>query len=232
MHVIRAQQVFDGDYFVGPGDVVLDGPSIVAVSSPTEYAAGVVVEDLGDVTRLPGLVDAHQHLTWDCSFDAVGWHERHDDETLLERARANARQALAAGVTTVVDLRAEKDAYLDDAAALAAGLDVVRMPIRDGQTPGADQIAAFVGIVKEAPGIVLVHCGAGVGRTGSMATAYLVATGQANGAETVVRNLSVGPPSVEQLWWMATHSSGADVPAPVVALSRVLDAPRRLLSGR
>jgi protein-tyrosine phosphatase len=138
----------------------------------------------------------------------------------------------AAGVTTVVDLRAEKDAYLDDAAALAAGLDVVRMPIRDGQTPGADQIAAFVGIVKEAPGIVLVHCGAGVGRTGSMATAYLVATGQANGAETVVRNLSVGPPSVEQLWWMATHSSGADVPAPVVALSRVLDAPRRLLSGR
>ena len=30
------------------------------------------------------------------------------------------------------------------------------------------------------PGTVLLHCGAGVGRTGSMAAAYLVATGQAS----------------------------------------------------
>ena len=104
MHVIRAQQVFDGSRFRGPGDVVLDGPTIVAVNAPTEYAEGVAVKDLGDVTVLPGLVDAHQHLTWDCSFDAVGWHDRHDDEALLERGRANARQALAAGVTTVRDL--------------------------------------------------------------------------------------------------------------------------------
>ena len=104
MHVIRAQQVFDGARFLGAADVVLGATSIVSVSAPTEYAADVVVEDLGDVTVLPGLVDAHQHVTWDCSFDAVGWHERHDDEVLLERARANARQALAAGVTTVRDL--------------------------------------------------------------------------------------------------------------------------------
>jgi imidazolonepropionase-like amidohydrolase len=104
MHVIRAQQVFDGGRFLGAGDVVLDGRSIVSVNAPTEYAGDVVVEDLGDVTVLPGLVDAHQHVTWDCSFDAVGWHEQHDDAALLERARANARQALAAGVTTVRDL--------------------------------------------------------------------------------------------------------------------------------
>ena len=104
MHVIRAQQVFDGERFLGPGDVVLDGPTIVAVNTPTEYAEGVVVEDLGDVTVLPGLVDAHQHLSWDCSFDPVGWHERHDDEALLQRGLVNARQALAAGVTTVRDL--------------------------------------------------------------------------------------------------------------------------------
>ena len=104
MQVIRAQQVFDGEHFLGPGDVVVDGPNIVAVNSPMEYAADVPVEDLGDVTVLPGLVDAHQHLTWDCSFDAVGWHERHDDEALLQQGLVNARQALAAGVTTVRDL--------------------------------------------------------------------------------------------------------------------------------
>ncbi|HEX5970034.1 MAG TPA: amidohydrolase family protein, partial [Intrasporangium sp.] len=104
MHVIRAQQVFDGGRFLGPGDVVLDRSSIVSVNAPTEYAADVGVEDLGEVTVLPGLVDAHQHVSWDCSTDIVGWHELHDDEALLERARTNARQSLAAGITTVRDL--------------------------------------------------------------------------------------------------------------------------------
>ncbi len=104
MQVIRAKQVFNGEHFLGPGDVVLDGPNIVGVNPPMEYAAEVPVEDLGDVTVLPGLVDAHQHLTWDCSFDAVGWHERHDDEALLQRGLVNAQKALSAGVTAVRDL--------------------------------------------------------------------------------------------------------------------------------
>ncbi|WP_406215152.1 hypothetical protein [Streptomyces canus] len=44
---------------------------------------------------------------------------------------------------------------------------------------------------------MFVHCGAGVGRTGTMAAAYLVKTGEQSSA--VRRNLAVGPPSIEQI---------------------------------
>jgi imidazolonepropionase-like amidohydrolase len=108
MHVLRAGQVFDGERFLGapgaPVDVVLDGGSIVTVGPPGDYASDVRVEQLGDVTVLPGLVDGHQHLTWDCSPEPLAWHSGHDDAALLQRGRENARRALAAGVTTVRDL--------------------------------------------------------------------------------------------------------------------------------
>jgi hypothetical protein len=134
-------------------------------------------------------------------------------------------------VTTVVDLRAEDDIARDQAYGRRLGLRVVAMPIRDGQLPSSDQIAQFVNLVDESEGTVFVHCGAGVGRTGAMAAAYLVATDQAGRAEVLRRNLAVGPPSLEQLWFAATLDGDADrPPAPIVAASRVLDAPRRILS--
>lgn len=136
MHVLRVGQLFDGDRFAGsPGDrvdLVLDGPTVVSVGGPTDYAGDVRVEDLGDVTALPGLVDGHQHLTWDCSPEPLAWHQRSDDAALLQRGRENARRALAAGVTTVRDLGgrglvtlALRDQLADDPASgptvLAAG---------------------------------------------------------------------------------------------------------------
>jgi len=142
-------------------------------------------------------------------------------------------QALAgAGVTTVVDLRAEPASPDADAPLEALGLRVVHLPIRDGQPPSEAQIATFLQVVRESPGTVLLHCGAGVGRTGSMAAAYLVATGQANGLDATVQNLAVGPPSLEQIAF-SLGLSGTDAdkpPLPVVVVSRVLDAPRRFLT--
>jgi protein tyrosine phosphatase (PTP) superfamily phosphohydrolase (DUF442 family) len=142
------------------------------------------------------------------------------------------RSLAAGGVTTVVDLRAEDDAGADDVAIAALGLQVVHLPIRDGQVPSAAQVAEFLGIVAAARGTVFVHCGAGVGRTGSMAAAYLIQTGQAGRKEALGRNLAVGPPSLEQLTYVAMMGRGEtdSPPAALVGLSRVLDAPRRLLS--
>jgi protein tyrosine phosphatase (PTP) superfamily phosphohydrolase (DUF442 family) len=140
------------------------------------------------------------------------------------------RSLAAAGVTTIVDLRAEPSLGVDAATLAAAGLRYVPLPISDGQTPTPAQIHRFQQVVAESPGTVFLHCGAGVGRTGSMAAAYLVATGQASGIEATMRNLSVGPPSLEQIAFSvrlagdrAEHANAA-----VVAISRLLDAPRRL----
>ncbi|HET8989470.1 MAG TPA: amidohydrolase family protein [Humibacillus sp.] len=106
MRALRASQAFDGERFVGPVDVILDGSHVIEVAPWREHGSGVAVEDLGDATLLPGLIDAHQHLSWDCSPDPFGWHDASDNATLLETARANARRALAAGITTVRDLGA------------------------------------------------------------------------------------------------------------------------------
>ncbi len=182
------------------------------------------------IMLLSWVVSAVSELPRPQAVDAVGklyvvdpqvWRGAHpDDDGYASLA--------AAGVTTVVDLRAERDANDSDPIAAAAGLSVVHLPIRDGQVPSDEQVARFIDIVDHAQGTVFLHCGAGVGRTGAMAAAYLTATGQASGGSALVRNLAVGPPSIEQMWYAATDGAGR--PPAVVALSRVLDAPRRLLS--
>ena len=63
-----------------------------------------------------------------------------------------------------------------------------------------------------------------------MAAAYLVATGQASGVQATLRNLSVGPPSLEQIaFTMRLQTDRAEqANVLVVAASRMLDAPRRI----
>jgi protein-tyrosine phosphatase len=140
--------------------------------------------------------------------------------------------ALAAeGVGTVIDLRAEAASGGEVQTLRRLGLDLVHIPMRDGQAPNPDQVAGFMEAVDSGRGIVFVHCGAGVGRTGTMAAAYLVRSGQATASEALVRNLAVGPPSLEQLVFVGGMDDGSfdRPPAPVTALSRFLDAPRRLM---
>ncbi|MFG2371523.1 dual specificity protein phosphatase family protein [Streptomyces sp. NPDC048504] len=144
------------------------------------------------------------------------------------------RKLARLGFTTVVDLRAEDLTAAQLAEPGRAGLDVVRLPIRDGQTPTPAQVGRFLDVVASAGGPVFVHCGAGVGRTGTMAAAYVVRTGEASSASAVRRNLAVGPPSIEQIYYALSLGRGPgrleQPPLPVVAVSRLVDAPRRMLS--
>ena len=161
-------------------------------------------------------------------------HFRVVDSRLWRGAAPSSRgyeSLAAAGVRTVIDLRAEDDLDVDEERLHQLGLERVAIPMRDGQTPSPAQIGQFLAAVEASPGPTFVHCGAGVGRTGTVAAAYLVATGQSDEWTALRRNLAVGPPSLEQLAFVAGLDDGDRPSAVLVAVSRVLDAPRRIWSG-
>ncbi|MDC0769429.1 protein-tyrosine phosphatase family protein [Streptomyces sp. HD] len=145
---------------------------------------------------------------------------------------AGYRALAGMGITTVVDLRAEHMSAAQLAEPGKAGLNVVRLPIRDGQTPAPKQVQRFLDVVSSSSGPVFVHCGAGVGRTGAVVAAYLVKTGEESPSTAVRRNLAVGPPSIEQIYYGLNLSpaKAEQPPLPVVVLSRLVDAPRRIMS--
>ena len=135
-----------------------------------------------------------------------------------------------AGVTTVIDLRAEEDLAVPMEVLADEGMELVSIPIRDGQAPSAEKVQLFLDTVARSDGAVYVHCGAGVGRTGTMVAAYRAMQGQ-SGLSAMRANLAVGPPSLEQLAFAASVGPGGDIKRPnaaLVAMSRTLDAPRRL----
>jgi imidazolonepropionase-like amidohydrolase len=61
LHAARLLQV-DSGTILQPGEVLVDGDRIRAVGRSVDRPQGANIVDLGDVTLLPGLIDAHVHL--------------------------------------------------------------------------------------------------------------------------------------------------------------------------
>jgi len=107
--LFRARRLFDGwtpkvfrDWVVEVEDGrILDVRPRSRAASGSD--AGDVV-DLGDVTLLPGLIDAHQHLVFDASDDPVAHLQAQDDAAVLQWMHHAAQRALAVGITTIRDL--------------------------------------------------------------------------------------------------------------------------------
>src|SRR5215470_5254204 len=99
--VIRADRILDGrgNVIMG-GSVVVEGGKITKVN---KTSTGPVTYDLKGYTLMPGLIDAHSHLTW--HFNAEGrYHTRGDEETPVDEMLApvaNAYAKLMAGFTTI-----------------------------------------------------------------------------------------------------------------------------------
>jgi imidazolonepropionase-like amidohydrolase len=128
--VLSSARLFDGksDQVTAPGRVVVKDNQIVAVGAQAAIPEGAEVIDLGDVTLLPGLMDAHTHLTGemtdDWKQDELDYFKKPIPQVAIE-ATAHAKHTLMAGFTTVRDL-GSKDL-----------IDVgLRNAIKDGVVPG------------------------------------------------------------------------------------------------
>ncbi len=121
--------------------IVIEGDKIVSVGSASGAPAGATVIDLPNATVLPGLIDAHTHLTFDqgsTGYPSLGISTPR--EALF--GAKNARITLMAGFTTVrnVGARGYSDVALRDA-------------INAGDVPGPRMIVS-----GPALGITGGHC--------------------------------------------------------------------------
>ena len=104
---LKARWLFDGtspSLLSAPVVEVLDGRVVGVVGSDAGVAESEPVVDLGNVTLMPGLIDAHQHLGFDASFDPVATFTADSEAALVLRMRLAAQTALASGITTIRDL--------------------------------------------------------------------------------------------------------------------------------
>jgi len=150
---LRAERIFDGEQVIEERVVLIDGGRITATTRevppdwPVEEAAGTI---------LPGLIDAHAHLTADAGAGALDRLQDAGDDVISATIEQSLRIHLAAGVTTVRDLGDMNDAVLDWRRREVGGLPTVvaaGAPLTSmgghcwwlgGQAAGAEQLRAAV----------------------------------------------------------------------------------------
>lgn len=104
--IIKASRYLDVDIgrYVTPAVIVVTDGKIKAINPSTELRGEFI--DLGDMTLLPGLMDAHTHLTLDIGPDWVNEPVRFTPSEFALRGVYNANKTLMAGFPTVRDIKA------------------------------------------------------------------------------------------------------------------------------
>jgi len=123
--VLHAARLFDVEKgeIVTPGEVLVEGDRIVEAGSKVSRPAGAEVIELGDVTLMPGLIDAHVHLfLHPGAEDLQTVEESVPKRTIL--ATLAAKADLMAGFTAERDMGTEGAGSADTAVrdAINAGL--------------------------------------------------------------------------------------------------------------
>ncbi|MBK7902528.1 MAG: amidohydrolase family protein [Proteobacteria bacterium] len=140
--VIKAQRVFDGmSGYLGTGiEVVVQGERIVSVGTEATLPAGARIIDLGDVTLMPGFIDAHAHLTLESRKNYyLGFYQdifRFPPEQ-SHYAAGFARKTLEAGFTTVRNVGAADHVDVGLRNAIDAGIIVGPRILTAGHAVGS-----------------------------------------------------------------------------------------------
>jgi imidazolonepropionase-like amidohydrolase len=109
-----------------PGEILVVGERIVAAGTSVDRPSGAIVQDLGDSTLLPGLIDVHVHLFLHPGEEDLQTVEESVPERTI-RATLAARDDLLAGFTAERDMGTEGAGAADTA---------VRDAINAGWIPG------------------------------------------------------------------------------------------------
>lgn len=151
--VLRAARMVDvvSGQLVNNARIVVEGRTITAVN-PATVPTGARVVDLGDVTLLPGLMDAHTHLTGEIGADIQLRPVVETDVDAAYRAARNGRTTLMAGFTTVRDIGGEVTVALGKAVERGDVLSPHVMPSRNalGITGGHCDATGYAPGVLEA----------------------------------------------------------------------------------
>ncbi len=175
--VLRAPRVFDGERLLdGPHEVRIEDEYVVSVDPAGHIEEGGSL-DFEDVTILPGLVDAHVHLSLDASPDINALINSDTPAAAALRSALNARRHLAAGITTVRDLGSPGGVVTDVARAVGTPL----LPLAP-EIVAAGQVLTITGghgffMGREVDGPDGFRWGARAEIKGGARTLKLVATG-------------------------------------------------------
>jgi imidazolonepropionase-like amidohydrolase len=109
---IRFGRLWDGARVITDAVVLVEGDRIVSVTSGMpKLPSGAEVIDLRRYAAIPGLIDAHTHITyyWDRQPGTRPLGQRRRPAVTVFLAQDNARRTLETGVTTVRDLGASNE---------------------------------------------------------------------------------------------------------------------------
>lgn len=131
--------------------------------------------------------------------DAISWIEEGKVVACAyPRSDADWQRLKAAGVTLVVNLH---EAAHDEDTLAKYGLQSVHIPVKDFSAPTQDQLEFGTHTIRQAlqkEQVVAAHCGAGLGRTGTLMACRLVDAGAAaSPQEAIDRVRKCRPGSVE-----------------------------------
>ena len=130
--VLKAARMIDarGENVIAPAVIVVRGNKIESAGTSADVPQGAQVIDLGDVTLLPGLIDAHTHIMLQGDVTSTEYDDQLFKESMPYRALRASRAvkiALERGFTAMRDVETEGAMYTD--------VDV-KKAINNGVIPG------------------------------------------------------------------------------------------------